>query len=52
MTMNDKGKISIMTIEYDEKKKRMLVLSVHIDDIEKIQGIERIDHNGEDKKGK
>ena len=50
--MNVKWKMSIMTIEYDEKKKRMLVLSVHIDDIEEIQEIKRIDKNGEDKKVK
>ena len=49
VTMNDKGKISTMTTEYDEKKKRMLVLNVHIDDIEEIQEVERIDQKGEDK---
>ena len=52
MTMNDKGKISTMTTEYDEKKKRMLVLNVHIDDIEEIQEVERKYEKGEDKKRK
>ena len=52
MTMNDKGKISTMTTEYDEKKKRMLVLNVHIDDIEEIQEVEKIDQSGKDKKRK
>ena len=52
VTLIVKDKMSIMTAKYDEIKKRMLVLNVHINDIEEIQGAEKIDRKREDKKRK
>ena len=48
--MSVKEKKANMTIEYVEIKKMVLVLNVHIDDIEEIQETERIDRNGKEKK--